>query len=220
MNDQCVKFCDDRQETCLESCSGNTSCVFDCNYESAACTNSCPCFEGCPNGCDGCLTPFCRCYDYENNPNYQTCFEFYERLFHICVYNCPTVDLLCLATCNRDLEGNLETCPCRNQCPNGCPCPNYECPVTTTIQTTNSTTAPTTSTTTITSTAPKTTTSLAKPKNSVLVLSTYQGYKAPVITNANGREHYDFFFRFGESTSVYYSCSMTFKNQFFVFTHT
>ena len=190
----------------MGSCSGNKTCVFDCDYQAAACTNSCPCFDGCPDGCDGCLTPFCKCYYYESNPNYVQCSDFYERLYSICILNCSAGDLLCMASCSRDLETNLEECPCRSQCPNGCPCPSYDCPeeLTTTMST------PTTVSTT-------TTTTPAKPRNSILVLSTNGGYKAPVITDANGREHYNFFFRFGESTSVYYSCSMTFRNEFYVF---
>ena len=38
-----------------------------------------------------------------------------------------------------------------------------------------------------------------------------------MITNANGKADENFYFRLGENTSVYQSCSMMFKNQFYIF---
>ena len=38
-----------------------------------------------------------------------------------------------------------------------------------------------------------------------------------MITDANGKVDGNFYFRFGENTSVYLSCSMKYKNQFYVF---
>ena len=38
-----------------------------------------------------------------------------------------------------------------------------------------------------------------------------------MITDASGRADNNFNFRFGENTSVYHSCSMKYKNQFYVF---
>ena len=98
----------------------------------------------------------------------------------------------------------METCPCQSRCPNGCPCPDYECSGTTTDLTTTTTVA-------------ATQTTQAKPKTSILVLSTNEGYKAPVITDSSGREEYNFFFRFSERTSVSFSCTMTFKNEVYIF---
>ena len=184
-------------ENCREDCSEDAFCYFECNYDATSCLISCPCFENCPNGCDGCLTPFCECYDYENNPDYIYCSELYENSYNECVVECSIGDFLCLAVCLRDYETSLETCPCKSECPNGCPCAFYECVETTTIATTQTTPV--------------------KPENSVLVLSTFEGYKPPVITDANGREDYNFLFRFAENTSAYGSCSLMFKNELYVF---
>ena len=54
-------------------------------------------------------------------------------------------------------------------------------------------------------------------KTNVLIL-----YKRdnPIITNAEGKVEYadkDFSFSFGEGTQAHYSCSITWRNQFFVF---
>ena len=92
----------------------------------------------------------------------------------------------------------LENCPCQEKferfcdnsfslfyvnlgkiwktgCPNGCPaCPNYECPVTTTVA--------------------LQTTSAPKPKNSVLVLNTYENYNPPLLLNAAGSSDFDISF--------------------------
>ena len=198
LNSECIEYCDEKQESCRSQCSRNTTCIFQCNYEAVDCLSSCPCFKDCPNGCDDCLTPFCKCHDYETSLNYLECSDFYEGLYHECMFNCPANDWHCIAACSRELDENLKNCPCRSLCPNGCPCPNYECPE-------------------VTTTAASTETTPAKRKNSVLVLSTYDGYKHPVITDANGRENYNFYFRFGENTSIYYSCSMIYKNDLFVF---
>ena len=201
---ECIEYCSDKREVCLEACNGNTICSFNCEYDASACTNSCPCFADCPLGCNGCLTPFCSCVDSENDPNYLTCHDFYESLYNECLFQCPTGDFGCLTNCYRAYEDNLETCPCRSQCPNGCPCPHYNCPDT-----------PTT-TTSITSTSVLPTTT-SRTGSSVLILSTRGGYRAPIITDSSGRDDPNFFFRYGEDTSVYGSCSLTFRNQLYVF---
>ena len=38
-----------------------------------------------------------------------------------------------------------------------------------------------------------------------------------MITDANGKSDGNFYFRFGENTTVLWSCSMKYKNQFYVF---
>ena len=51
----------------------------------------------------------------------------------------------------------------------------------------------------------------------VLILNTRFADNVPVLTNAAGRDDKDFDFSMGQNTQVYESCSMTFKNQHFVF---
>ena len=146
------------------------------------------------------------CYDYENNPDYIDCTKYNENLYTQCIVGCPAGDFECFSMCFRDLEENLEFCPCRSRCPDGCPCPEYDCPPTTTVELT--------STTTVSDTTQSTET---KPKQSILVLSTSGPYKPPIITDANGREDYNFYFRFAENTSVSVGCSVAFQNEFYVF---
>ena len=147
------------------------------------------------------------CYEYERNPDYIDCTKYYENLYSQCIVGCPAGDFECLSMCFRNLEENLEFCPCRSRCPDGCPCPEYECPPTTTVKSTT--------TTTVTDTTQSTE---AKPKNSILVLSTYGGvWRPPVITDAKARVENNFYFRFGETTSVYYGCSLTFRDELYIF---
>ena len=87
-------------------------------------------------------------------------------------------------------------------CRNGCPCENYECSQTTTDTTTTTT--------------PRTRTTVA-PKTSVLILNTAVGRNVPIITDATGRVDTDLRFTFGDDTSVWLSCSLTFQNQHYVF---
>ena len=120
---------------------------------------------------------------------------------------------MCLAVCNRDFENDMRKCPCQSGCPNGCPCDEYVCPITTTSATTT-TTATVLSTTTSTT---ATTTTSASPKTEVLILNTWSSDNIPVITNESGRVDRDFFFMMGDNTEVRYSCGLTWRNQNYVF---
>ena len=88
-------------------------------------------------------------------------------------------------------------CPCQSGCPDGCPCPEYVCPITTTTMTT--------------------TTTVASPRTDMLILNTYSTLNVPVISNASGRDDRNFYFLMGENTQVYHSCSLTWRNEHFVF---
>ena len=116
--------------------------------------------------CENCPNDFCSCENYEENEDYISCVDHYDLIYRNCMYNCDHNDNLCYSACNREFDENIENCPCKPNCPNGCPCPNYECPETTTDVTT----------TTLTTT-PSTTTSVEQSNNTVLVLSTYSGVK-------------------------------------------
>ena len=54
-------------------------------------------------------------------------------------------------------------------------------------------------------------------KKTVLVLNTYGGWKLPFLVDANGRNDANIFMVFDEGTEVYHSCSLTWRNEFFVF---
>ena len=97
-------------------------------------------------------------------------------------------DVDCLGDCASEYQENLEKCPCQSGCPNGCPCPNYQCDV-----------------------APP------EHKSEVLVLNTYKPEHIPILTNANGRVDRNFFFLYGEKTEVFQSCGLTWRNQFYLF---
>ena len=51
----------------------------------------------------------------------------YDEIYDSCILDCPSADLICVATCARDFQQNIEVCPCQSGCPNGCPCENYTC---------------------------------------------------------------------------------------------
>ena len=120
-----------------------------------------------------------------------------------CILNCAPGDLECISICARSLEQNLTKCPCQSGCPNGCPCPEYICPVTTTSA--------------ISTTADPSLTS-------ILILNTQdreEPRNIPVIINVrNGNVEYpidDFMFLYAKESEVYESCSMTWRGKFFIF---
>ena len=163
-------------------CGGDSSCSFDCIYDAEDCKHYCPCLPGCPSGCEDCPSPFCTCQDFQSNPDYIACKNKFEDIYARCLNQCTSNDFECIATCTRDFDRNLLDCPCRQNCPNGCPCDNYKC-------------------------AP----------DSVLILNTYLPGNVPVITDASGRVDTNTGFTFGENTSVFEVCSVTFQNEFYIY---
>ena len=122
--------------------------------------------------------------------------------------------------CSRDYQRQLETCPCELGCPQGCPCPDYQCP---------SGESTTTTTQMMTTTA---TNNMA-----MLFLSTYKSrngfdfelsfdlsYQSnqknstksntPQLIDTAGVLSTNFDFNGQE---VFYSCGVTFQNKHFIF---
>ena len=54
-------------------------------------------------------------------------------------------------------------------------------------------------------------------RKTVLVLNTNGGWKAPVLVDAEGRQDGNIVMLFGKDTEVHASCSLSWRNQFFVF---
>ena len=63
------------------------------------------------------------------------CTEEAGLLLTDCVTDCHQ-DEYCKAKCIRDYDYSNYHCPCNGGCPDGCPCPVYDCPDYTTTQTT------------------------------------------------------------------------------------
>ena len=104
------------------------------------CLNNCPCFDNCPNGCLGCDAVECGgsqdpCADPESDPNLGLCEDEAEYRYSKCITKCAHGDYECFQDCGRVYDQELEKCPCRPGCPNGCPCPEFQCesPTTTPI---------------------------------------------------------------------------------------
>ena len=76
---------------------------------------------------------------------------------------------------------------------------------------------PISTTVTSTTTASTTTSTAMAPRTDVLILNRVNVKNVPVLTNASGREDRNFYFLMGENAHVSYSCSITFKNEHFVF---
>ena len=138
------------------------------------------------------------CRNIETNPDFLRCEEEFEQVYTECTASCGIGEYLCISTCVREYEYNMDTCPCKSDCPHGCPCPGYECQSTTTPEE-NLTSSP------------------APIRETVLVLSTYNMYTVPLLTDSEGRDDRNFFFMYGEATEAYHSCGLTFQNEFYMF---
>ena len=55
-----------------------------------------------------------------------------------------------------------------------------------------------------------------KPKTSVLILNTFE-INRPIITDATGSVNTNFLFLYGEGTEAWKSCSISWKNEFYIF---
>ena len=117
-----------------------------------------------------------------------------------CVLQCAAGDNACLQNCAREYADDLRNCPCQENCPTGCPCPDYQCPATTT--------ALTSSTITSTTTTPTDTW--------ILVLNTYSSYNVPLIIDGRGQSK-EIGFNYGSGTEVENSCSIVWRGQMVVF---
>ena len=126
----------------------------------------------------------------------------FEEDYHVCIVDCPAADFTCHGICACDYQQNIEQCPCQAGCPDGCPCPIYQCSMTTSSPS-MTTIKPTTS-----------------PRTSVLVLNTFYESNVPAITNVDGKDERaitDFMFMFDKSTEVFFSCSLTWRGEFIIF---
>ena len=193
---ECTDFCDENLSSCLKKCYGAEDCVFKCEYQKVSCLSTCPCFENCKAGCENCDGVFCKCYDYESNPEFVTCKQYYESIYNDCLLSCSPGDISCIAVCARELDSNVEFCPCKSQCLNGCPCDNYDCPETT--KPVQPTPAPT-------------------EKSTVLVLNTWSQTTFPILTDLSGRVDYNFYFLMGVNVTIFKSCSINWRNEFYIY---
>ena len=50
---QCIEFCWDIRNECVESCLHEPVCSFECDEENIECQMACPCHANCPSGCEG-----------------------------------------------------------------------------------------------------------------------------------------------------------------------
>ena len=176
LSHQCARECYSLVQACQDQCGQlmDYHCMSECDFELEECIQFCPCHTGCPDGCSGCNTPFCQCNDKTANPDYNNCIEQLDEVYIKCVIDC-NYDSTCLSGCLRDHDENITYCPCNENCPNGCPCQNYECTYSTTTQ-------------------PATTSAVDKPKTSVLILNTAYRESARMVINGQGRATTNFNF--------------------------
>ena len=113
-----------------------------------------------------------------------------------CVVFCEVGDNACFQNCAREYAENLKNCPCQEKCPTGCPCPNYQCPATTTV--------------------PSTTTTTADLKTWILVLNTRKSENKPLIIDGNGQSK-EIGFIYGTGTEVASACSVIWRGEMYVF---
>ncbi|CAG5109784.1 Oidioi.mRNA.OKI2018_I69.chr2.g4273.t1.cds [Oikopleura dioica] len=117
----CDSQCFSSFEECVESCE-TSSCERSCLYEYTSCYVDCPCFENCPNGCDGCPNSLCSCSNAEtDNDDYKQCISQSSQRFNQCVEGCPP-DEMCFDVCIEDFKDASRKCPCMSACKWGCPC--------------------------------------------------------------------------------------------------
>ena len=117
-----------------------------------------------------CPSDFCKCRDVESDPNFTACEKTIRDEYSDCIVSCSPGDFTCVSICSRNYDEALKlgwqkfyeatlavhceiyhasklfikNCPCNENCPQGCPCPNYTCLVTTTTTSSTQSTQTTT----------------------------------------------------------------------------
>ena len=150
---------------CLLACNLEPNCISLCTRNDVDCTEACPCNAKCPNGCPCSYeNDYCVSCQAENQDQYYECELEMLKELDLCILNCPVGVFLCVYTslkflntptsqpfdgscssqCFDRYNNNMKKCPCMEKCPSGCPCPQYNCVLSTTTPTRKTTTVQTT----------------------------------------------------------------------------
>ena len=130
IGETCHSLCDYQFDECLHECNHDLACYEACIETDAKCTNMCPCYKHCWDGCpcehhsQWCPNETCQS---ENAISFKHCVHETEELFMQCTFSCDAFDLACHQQCTADYNDNLQKCPCGAQCPDGCPCDHWNC---------------------------------------------------------------------------------------------
>ena len=69
----CAQQCVDNLNDCIRECKEDAFCIYQCELDEAVCINYCPCFPGCPLGCENCDSPSCNCREGEDGVDFIVC---------------------------------------------------------------------------------------------------------------------------------------------------
>ena len=186
---ECTDQCVSEQSDCLSSCGSDSSCQYACTNTMLRCVDNCPCYANCPQGCSNCDSDYCVCNDKQNYPEFISCEKVANSNYSICISKCDHGEInACVAACNNSYNDEIEKCPCGAQCPNGCPCPEYDCNDTPETQ-----------------------------SDTILVFNKYSSSNKPFLTNISGVSDFDIKFEVETFTDVAYACSVSWKNQIYLF---
>lgn len=72
---------------------------------------------------------WCQSVCSNNSDDFIKCSNDVGQLYDDCIGDCPRGDAVCLTKCARAYDQALVECPCQSGCPDGCPCPVYQCPM-------------------------------------------------------------------------------------------
>ena len=135
------------------------------------------------------------CYGDSANDEKIECLDKLDQVYISCLVNCEHEEA-CVSKCAREYNEGVSDCPCNEGCPQGCPCPNYECSTDiTTTQTSKTTTAP---------------------DYSGLILAVYRNEAEATLTNSDG-EIFDMEWENKGTVSAYGFCSLTYQNEHYIF---
>ena len=190
---ECSTDCNILFDMCKRYCNENIECLIECDYDLESCISACPCHGDCIDGCSGCESPYCVCYGDSEDEEKKECLDKLDQVYVSCLVNCEH-EVVCVSKCVREYNEGVLECPCNEGCPQGCPCPNYEC-------STETTTEPTTTTV---------------PNYGGLVLAVYDKDAKATLTNSDG-EIFDMEWENTGSVSAYGFCSLIYQNEHYMF---
>ena len=110
---QCSDDCMFHYSECHFHCNRDQKCELECYSNLDECMKLCPCYDECPQGCDGCDSEYCVCGDFESEPNFIQCKHDAEDNYHRCAFDCPIDELTCYSDCSREYHISFEKCPCQ-----------------------------------------------------------------------------------------------------------
>jgi len=124
----CENDCISANVECIQNCNGSQDCMRQCSRDFGVCSDDCPCYANCYNGCPCSYeSEYCEACESRFEDEHVICRKINMQHLDMCLDKCETFDKTCENDCFVEYHYETRYCPCMDYCPNGCPCDGFDC---------------------------------------------------------------------------------------------